>query len=141
MPGFILDASVTLPWRFEDEATVWTEALLNRVARGEEVIVPAHWALEVANGLLTALRRGRVTAWQVREFCEDLAAFPIRVERAYVPEQWSAIISLAERHGLTVYDASYLELSQRYSLPLATLDRDLRKAARAASVPLVEPLS
>jgi predicted nucleic acid-binding protein len=77
----------------------------------------------------------------VREFCEDLAAFPIRVERAYVPEQWSAIISLAERHSLTVYDASYLDLSQRYGLPLATLDRDLRKAARAASVPLVEPLS
>ena len=77
MPGFILDASVTL--RFEDEATVWTEALLNRVARREEVIVPAHWALEVANGLLTALRRGRVTAGQVQEFCEDLAAFPIRI--------------------------------------------------------------
>lgn len=47
MPGFVADASATLPWRFEDEATPWTEALLDRVESGEEVVVPAHWPIEV----------------------------------------------------------------------------------------------
>src|ERR1039458_2210255 len=68
MPGFVPDASATLPWRFEDEATPWTEALLDRIQGGEEVRVPAHWPLEVANALLIARRRGRVTAGQISEF-------------------------------------------------------------------------
>jgi hypothetical protein len=62
MSGFVADASATLPWRFEDEATPWTEPLLDRIQYGEEVRVPAHWPLEVANALLIGRRRGRVTA-------------------------------------------------------------------------------
>ena len=45
---------------------------------------------------------------------------------------------LARRHRLTVYDASYLELAQRESVPLATLDGALRGAARAARISLLE---
>ncbi|HET8637336.1 MAG TPA: type II toxin-antitoxin system VapC family toxin, partial [Acidobacteriaceae bacterium] len=58
----------------------WTEALLDRMQRGEEIFVPAHWPLEIVNTLLIARRRGRVTAEQIREFIEDLAALPIRLE-------------------------------------------------------------
>ena len=61
MSGFVPDASATLPCRFADEATPWTEALLDRIQGGEEVFVPAHWPLEVANARLVARRRGRVT--------------------------------------------------------------------------------
>ncbi len=138
MPGFVPDASATLPWLFEDEATPWTEALLDRVESGEEVLVPAHWPLEVANALLIARRRGRVTAEQVSEFIEDLAALRIRLEPPSGPAQWPTILALAEEHHLTAYDAAYLELAQRTGLPLSTLDDDLRKAARAAGVALVE---
>jgi predicted nucleic acid-binding protein len=138
MPGFVIDASATLPWRFEDEATPWTEALLDRVQGGEEVRVPAHWPLEVANTLLMARRSVRVTADQVSEFIEDLAGLPIRIEPPSDPAQWPTILSLAERHRLTVYDAAYLELVQRTGLPLATLDGDLRKAAHAEGAALVE---
>ena len=137
MSGFVPDASVTLPWRFEDEATPWTEALLDRIEGGEEVVVPAHWPLEVLNALLIAQRRGRVTAEQVSEFIEDLAALPIRVEPASGPMKWPAILALAEQYHLTAYDAAYLELAQGAGLPLATLDGDLRKAAQAAGVGLV----
>lgn len=83
--AFVLDASATLPWRFADEATAWTEALLDRVSAGEAVLVPAHWPLEVANTLLVAQRKGRVTEVQVNEFIEDLAALPIRVVAAATP--------------------------------------------------------
>jgi predicted nucleic acid-binding protein len=137
MPGFVIDASAALPWRFEDEATSWTEALLDRVQGGEEVRVPAHWPLEVANTLLMARRRGRVTAGQISEFIDDLAALPIRIEPPSDPKEWPAILALAETHRLTAYDAAYLELVQRTGLPLATLDGDLRKAAQAEGVELV----
>jgi predicted nucleic acid-binding protein len=138
VPGFVLDASVTLPWRFEDEATPWTESLLNRLEAGEEVLVPPHWPLEVANALLTAQRRRRVTSEQIHEFLDDLAALPIRIDSAYTPDQWPPVLALAERYHFTVYDAAYLELAQRTGLPLATLDADLRNAALAEPVALVE---
>ena len=50
---------------------------------------------------------------------------------------WSTTLRLAERFALTLYDAAYLELAQRRSLPLATLDRDLRAAALAVNVELL----
>src|SRR5713226_1866234 len=73
----------------------WTEALLEGVEGGEDVLVPAHWPLEVANALLVARRRGRVTAEQVSEFIGDLAALPIRLEPPSGPAQWPAILALA----------------------------------------------
>jgi predicted nucleic acid-binding protein len=81
MPGFVVDASATLPWRFADEATPWTDALLDRIQGGEEVFVPAHCPLEIANALLAGRRRGRVTAEQVAEFIDDLADLPIGSSR------------------------------------------------------------
>lgn len=138
MAGFIPDASVTLPWRFEDEATPWTESLLERIKQGEHVFVPAHWPLEVLNTLLIAERRARVTAEQIRDFVEDLALLPIHIEPARSPAAWPPLLTLAKQHRLTAYDAAYLELAQHSGLPLATLDHDLQKAARATNVALVE---
>ena len=140
--AFVIDASATLPWRFADEATPWTEALLDRVAGGEEVVVPAHWPLEIVNGLLMAQRKGRVTGRvtdaQMNEFLEDLASLPIRVVPAPAPTQWAVILGLAQRHRLTAYDAAYLDMAERTGLPLATLDGKLRQAASAAGASLVE---
>jgi predicted nucleic acid-binding protein len=138
MSAFIPDASVTLPWRFDDEATPWTEALLSRIERGDQAVVPAHWPLEVVNALLVALRRGRVTPEEIAEFIEDLSALSIRIESPSDPLQWPTIVALAEKHRLTAYDAACLELALRAGLPLATLDGDLRKAAEAEGVSLVE---
>ena len=138
MPGFVADASATLPWCFEEEATPATEALLERLRAGESAVVPAHWSTEVMNGLLMAVRRGRIDIQRVARFARDLTALPIRIELPYAPAAWDAVIRVATKHRLTVYDAAYLEFAERTGLPLATLDGDLRKAALAASVVLVE---
>ena len=138
MPGFVADASATLPWCFEEEATPATEALLERLRAGEPAVVPAHWSTEVMNGLIMAVRRGRIDLERVARFARDLAALPIRIEPPHAPATWDAVIQVATKHQLTVYDAAYLELAERTRLPLATLDGDLRKAALAASVVLVE---
>jgi len=94
--------------------------------------------LRKLNGLLMAVRRGRLDLDRVARFANDLAALPIRMEPPHAPAAWDAMIRLAARHQLTVYDAAYLELAQRTALPLATLDRDLRRAALAVSVNLME---
>jgi predicted nucleic acid-binding protein len=132
MAGFIPDASAALPWCFEDEATPWTESLLNRLAVGERIVVPAHWPLEVTNGLLMAIRRGRVTGEKVRRFIEDLKGLALRIEPPLSPMFWPGVLETAEQHRLTAYDAAYLELARRTGLPLATLDGDLQTAAATA---------
>jgi len=49
------------------------------------------------------------------------------------------IVSLAREHGLTIYDASYLDLAMRLDLPLATQDTSLAKTAKKCKVPAFEP--
>lgn len=137
MPGFVADASATLPWCFADESTPWTEALLDRLQGGEELRVPAHWPVEVMNGLLMAVRRKRIDLERVARFAADLTSLAIRVEPPHSPGAWPSVLRMATQQKLTVYDAAYLELAQRIGLPLATLDHDLQTAARAEGVVLL----
>ena len=134
MASFVVDASVALAWCFDDEATGATDALLGRAA-AEGVVVPALWFLEVANALLTAERRGRLTPAQTLEVLTRLAALP--AERDSVAVSPTAVLALARAQRLTAYDAAYLELAIRRELPLATLDEELRRAGQAAGVPLL----
>jgi len=70
------DASATLPWCFQDEATLWSASLLHRIKAGEDAIVPAHWPLEILNGLVVGCKRGRVVESRVDQFLQDLAGLP-----------------------------------------------------------------
>jgi hypothetical protein len=45
----VLDASVAVAWCFEDETTGFTEAVLDLLLRGTQVLTPAIWPLEVAS--------------------------------------------------------------------------------------------
>ncbi len=49
---FVLDCSATMAWFFEDEATQYTQALLDELANDEIAVVPSLWLLEVTNILL-----------------------------------------------------------------------------------------
>jgi predicted nucleic acid-binding protein len=138
MVSFVIDASATLPWCFEDEATAYTEGLLNRCAAGEEVMVASVWPLEITNGLLSAQRRGRVTAERVEQFLTQILRFHIQVEPFTTQQAVREVRQLAKTHQLTTYDAAYLALALRFQLPLATLDKELITAANTAGVRLVE---
>ena len=140
MAAFVADASVTLPWCFEDEATPWTEDLLDRLRGGDQIVVPAHWPIEISNGMLMALRRKRIQPGRSELFWDEISILPITVEPPLSPEQAITVLALCERYGLTVYDGAYLELAKRKSLPLATLDSALLKAAPLAGVVLAASL-
>jgi predicted nucleic acid-binding protein len=134
--SFVVDSSITLSWYFEDEATDASDEVLRRVGN-EGGLVPSLWRFEVANGLQMAVRRKRIdTAFRDRVLSR-LAELDIVVDPESESHVWSASVRLSDRHGLTVYDAAYLELAQRRRLELATLDRQLADAARAALVPVI----
>ena len=134
--SFVIDCSVTMAWCFEDEHTPATDGLLARVIEAGAV-APAIWPLEVCNVLLGAARRKRIPAEAVSQVAQRIAALPIAVDTEGVALTWSNALQLAERHGLSSYDASYLELAQRKALPLATLDDALRRTAITAGVALL----
>ena len=134
---FVVDASATLPWCFPDEATAASEALLDRIATGEQVIVPADWLTEVSNGLLMATRRKRIDRPRAEQFLDKLALLRIAIEPPLSVKQAHTTFALSITHNLTFYDAAYLDLALRTSLPLATLDAALTHAAKQEGVSIV----
>ena len=137
--ALVLDASVILAWSIPDEASWYADAVQDALASGQTAIAPCHWPVEIANGLLTAERRGRIDMAGIDAFLEDLEFTPIQTEEASLRAARTSIMELPRRHGLTPYDAAYLELAHRRAEPLATLDNRLVSAARASNVPLWRP--
>lgn len=136
MTPFVLDASMTLAWHFENETTSTTMAV-ERMTLEEAVVVPAHWFAEVANILLVGERRRRTTLSDTLRFLERLTDLAIVVDDLGKQDLFDRILPLARAHGLTVYDTLYLELAEREGLPLASLDKDLCDAARRVGVTVV----
>ena len=93
--------------------------------------------MEVSNGLLMGVRRKRIQPGRPEVLWDELALLPIAVEAAPNLNESKAVLSLCDKLGLTVYDASYLELALRKQLPLATLDSDLRRAAASEGIVLL----
>lgn len=132
MLGVVVDASVSAAWLLPDEATPFTEAALQATVTAE-VWVPAIWLLEIGNLLINAQRRKRIGEAKRRELVAAAAALRLRIDRE--PVSMVDLDALAARHGLSTYDAAYLELAMRRSLPLATLDAALIAALPEAGVP------
>lgn len=133
MTAFVLDVSLTMTWCFEDEASTETWALLDRLS-DDSVLVPGIWAAEVANVLLVAERRRRLTRLQSRAFATRLLSLPILVEEASPRRLLTDVLTFGRDTGLAAYDALYLDLAVRHDLPLATLDTTMRAAARKSRV-------
>ena len=131
--SLVLDSSAALAWVFSDEAAPEMDVVFDQVAeRG--AVVPSLWILEIANALTVAVRRERITRNERDDALADLVALDVSIDPETEQHAWKATLQLADRHGLSVYDASYLELAQRKRLPLVTLDHALVRAAEAASV-------
>ena len=133
MTGFVLDASVTVAWCFDDESTPAAWALLDRL-RTTPGHVPALWELEIGNILLGAERRRRITQARAALFLGILGELDIRVDPDLPGRAFRDVLPLARAQRLTTYDATYLELAMRLGLPLASKDAALVRAAHAVRV-------
>ena len=125
-----------MAWLFHDEATPKTAALLDRLTR-ETALVPGWWYVEIANVLAMAERKGRVTPGQSDAFIADLERLGIERDDESSDRAFTHLLGMCRTHRLTSYDAIYLDLAVRRNLPLATLDDDLRKAAKKLGVTLL----
>lgn len=134
--SLVLDTSITLARVFPYE---WTPTILKlfREQIAYSAWAPELWKIEVANVLSLSVRKGRISKERRERILSRLQLLPIAIDSETGKHAWHATLELADRHRLTVYDATYLEMAIRRSLPLATLDRDLRQAAQAENVPLL----
>lgn len=138
MTGFVLDNSVAMRWHLESGKASdqkYSEAVLLSLADAD-VLVPNLWHLEATNVLVGAEKRGDTTTIEVERFIAQLESLPINIDPSTANHAFSRTLSLARAYKLSSYDAAYLELAIREGLSLATLDKNLLKAAKKADVPI-----
>jgi predicted nucleic acid-binding protein len=134
---FVLDASFALCWCFEDEATKETETTLTALQNQETAAwAPEIWRYEMLNGLGKGVSRGRIAHDKAFLFWQEILALPIRIVDVPVDDK---LLALALKHNLAVYDACYLGLAQGRSLPLATVDGKLQRAAESGGIQVISP--
>lgn len=134
--NFVIDNSVVMRWFFGDgkpQDLRYARGALDAM-QSANAIVPTVWGLEVANVICRAEAQGLVTEARSGAFLEMLIGLAIQVDAGSTDHALSSTLNLARRYKLSSYDASYLELALRQGVALATLDSDLRKAAKKAGV-------
>ena len=139
----VLDASVPLSWLLRDAAGKderYAFDILKALRTGDtRCSVPVIWGLEVANVVARCESKALITQAQSEAFLEMLRDLAVEVDIASAGQSLAQTLQLARRYNLSAYDASYLELALRSSHPLATLDADLRRAAKKAGVKQFSP--
>jgi predicted nucleic acid-binding protein len=134
--SFVLDASMALAWQFKRADPVEIELAEKALAEldSTQAVVPAIWYVEVANGVLRGERQGVIPPAQTAFFLNELSQAEIVADGELPRTRQTSVMALARMYSLTAYDATYLELAMRSGACLATFDRKLAAAARAAGV-------
>ena len=134
----VLDGSVTLAWSLSDESSDYADRVLEDLAT-HPALVPSIWLLEVANALLVAERLNRCTVAESAGIIAVLGSLPIAIEASTAERAFGDVTNLGRAHGLSAYDAAYLDLAIRHGIPLATLDERLIEAAAQTGVAIYVP--
>jgi predicted nucleic acid-binding protein len=134
---FIIDSSIGIGWVHPNQANELTKDLLQKAKNGAAVYVPALWHLEIANTLLVFVRRKLITDTQRAVGLTLLSQLRIIVDEETNRLAFSVISELASKYTLSAYDAAYLELARRKSLPLATRDEALKAAGKKCGIKLL----
>ena len=139
MTTCVLDVSIALAWAFRDETSPYATSVIGRLRR-DRAAAPGIWTIEVSNALIVAVRRGRIdemNAYRIHRVIQDL---PMEIDWDYTAATLGhRVLRLGIDHGLTAYDACYVDLAIRRGLPLATLDERLARAASKAGIEILQP--
>jgi predicted nucleic acid-binding protein len=136
--SLVLDASMTIAWLFNAERSTIVKLVVRRVA-AEGALAPSIWRLEVANSLRNAVKRRRCTAQYAVQSMHRLAQLRVSIDSETDRHAWDEIWGLSLTHGLTAYDAAYLELAMRAGKPLASCDAALVTAGKRVGLETISP--
>lgn len=134
--SFVVDNSVVMSWCFKDETNQYADAILDCLSEAT-AFVPSIWPLEVVNILLVAERKKRLSEADSVRFITLLSQLPIIVEHERPERLMKDLLALARSNNLSSYDASYLDLSMRKGIPIATLDTRLITASKKTNIPIL----
>lgn len=134
MNDWVVDSSFALAWSLPDERSAHAERFFDRLTSDSMLWVPSLWWYEIANVLLMAERRGRLQEAQGLRILELYRSLPLETDAAGGPELLWKLRTLGREHGLSAYDASYLELAARRQMTLASFDKALILAARKIGI-------
>ena len=129
---FVIDSSIGIGWVHPSQSDDLTQRLLEEAKAGTAIYVPSLWHLEMANTLIMLVRRKKISDAQREVGLTLLSQLRIIIDNETNRVAFSAISELAGKYALSAYDAAYLELARRKSLPLATRDEALKTAAKKA---------
>ncbi|MFN2421419.1 MAG: type II toxin-antitoxin system VapC family toxin [Gemmatimonadota bacterium] len=135
MTAIVVDASVTAAWFLEDEQDSYATSVLRSMEGEVTAHVPSLWGYEFANVLTMAERRSRITESDAGRILMLMQSLSIEVDAAPTTGTLDKLVDIARHHGITAYDAAYLELAIRLDACLATLDQRLRAVAQGAGIP------
>lgn len=136
---FVLDASVASGWLLKDEQSHYGDAVAASLQAGRRAVVPSLFYAEITNVILIAERRQRTTASEVAAWLDSLYYLPFEVTSIQPHDMWNRVLKLGRKHQLSGYDACYLDIAHQHSLPIATQDKALQRAANDAAVALFDP--
>jgi predicted nucleic acid-binding protein len=131
---WVLDSSFALAWGLPDETSPHAQQFLEHLSKEDTLWVPALWWYEISNALVVAQRRRRLTEADRFSLLDLYGELPLHTDTHLTSETVGRLQGLAHEHGLSAYDAAYLELAIRKSASLATLDRKLAAAARHVGI-------
>lgn len=137
--SIVIDGSVAIAWFFDEVYSVEARALLDTIP-SDGVLVPSIFPAEVTNYFGSGLRKGTISEARFFESVALLAGVPLIVDALPLEGHFQRLVPLMKEYGLTSYDASYLELAMRKGAALATLDKQMRKAAVACGVEVLPNL-
>ena len=132
--AIVVDVSIAAAWCFPDEQASAAERVLDNLPRLGGV-VPGIFRYEMRNVLIVNERRGRIDQAGSARFLMRLRDLFLLEDDAHDDD---TVMALARKHGLSAYDAAYLETALRRGDGLATLDRELVNAAVAEGVVLIQ---
>ena len=140
MNPLVVDGSVTVSFLLRDELSPVAIRSLDAIqaSSADAVFVPNHFWIEVTNALLMAEKRHRISQAERSEALRIASDLPLTIDGETSQRCFSETLSLAREHGLTLYDAAYLELAIRLRATLATVDKALARASKAVGIRLID---
>ncbi len=131
-----MDASAAAALAFDDERGPVEEKLQSKLEEGRTAYVPPNFHQELLEALLRGVRRERISLADANAFLAFIDACDFHVV-SVAPLANGSVWLLAQRHGISAYDAGYLHAALHMGVPMASGDVLLRKKAKVAGIELL----